>query len=205
MDENTKYLYQYTSIETLALILANRSIRFNSLKNVDDLEEVKASDIEKYGKFTFVSCWTDKEEENISLWSMYTEKMKGVQIKLPVNCLELNKSEITNQLKKHHLRLLPVEINGIEDTHRLESIRYYKDMESNMPKALFKHEGGGFKNPFDIGTSKDISWIFQQEVRYIINTVPKDITIVGRFLTKEQMINYKNKLILKKWKYYWGQ
>ncbi|MBE6746525.1 MAG: hypothetical protein E7558_03645 [Ruminococcaceae bacterium] len=35
----TEYLYHYTSIETLALILKNRTIRFNSLDKMDDLQE----------------------------------------------------------------------------------------------------------------------------------------------------------------------
>ena len=32
-------LFQYTSLGVLALILKNRTIRFNSLANLDDLEE----------------------------------------------------------------------------------------------------------------------------------------------------------------------
>lgn len=36
-----QYLYHYTSIETLALILKNRTIRFNNLQNVDDPEEAE--------------------------------------------------------------------------------------------------------------------------------------------------------------------
>ena len=32
-------IYHYTNIETLALILKNRTIRFNRLDHVDDLEE----------------------------------------------------------------------------------------------------------------------------------------------------------------------
>lgn len=33
------YLYHYTNVETLALILANRTIRFNALNKMDDLQE----------------------------------------------------------------------------------------------------------------------------------------------------------------------
>lgn len=33
------YLYHYTSIETLALILKNNTLCFNNLLNVDDSEE----------------------------------------------------------------------------------------------------------------------------------------------------------------------
>ena len=37
--ENVEYLYHYTNIETLALILKNRTIRFNSLDRMDDLQK----------------------------------------------------------------------------------------------------------------------------------------------------------------------
>ena len=36
-------LFQYTSLGVLALILKNRTIRFNSLANLDDLEESQTS------------------------------------------------------------------------------------------------------------------------------------------------------------------
>lgn len=38
-------IYHYTNIDTLALILKNRTIRFNRLDNVDDLEEGKAESL----------------------------------------------------------------------------------------------------------------------------------------------------------------
>ena len=42
-----EYLYHYTSIETLLLILKNKTLAFNSLINVDDLEECESKDIKK--------------------------------------------------------------------------------------------------------------------------------------------------------------
>ena len=53
-----EYLYHYTSIETLALILANKTICFNNLLNVDDSEEAETFDMGKFGRFVYVSCWT---------------------------------------------------------------------------------------------------------------------------------------------------
>ena len=44
------YLYQYTTIGSLALILKTRSIKFNSLAYVDDLEEMKSGDIDEIGR-----------------------------------------------------------------------------------------------------------------------------------------------------------
>lgn len=41
-----KYLYHYTSLETLALILRNKTICFNNLLYVDDLDEAETEDIQ---------------------------------------------------------------------------------------------------------------------------------------------------------------
>ncbi len=41
MNQCTDFLYHYTSIETLALILSNRTFRLNSLDQMDDLQEKK--------------------------------------------------------------------------------------------------------------------------------------------------------------------
>lgn len=35
-----EYLYHYTNLSSLALILKNRTFRLNSLKNMDDAEEI---------------------------------------------------------------------------------------------------------------------------------------------------------------------
>lgn len=72
-------IYHYTSIDTLALILLNKTIRFNRLDQVDDEEESifgsGDSDV-KIGKYIFVSCWTKDPEENPTLWK-YIEKKAG--------------------------------------------------------------------------------------------------------------------------------
>lgn len=78
--EELRYLYHYTSIETLALILKNKTIRFSSLSRVDDVEEEATADYGNLGRFTFVSCWTNDLEESIPLWNLYTPNMTGVRI-----------------------------------------------------------------------------------------------------------------------------
>ena len=47
-------LYHYTNIESLALILKNRTIRFNSLDKMDDLQETMTADVENAGRFTYL-------------------------------------------------------------------------------------------------------------------------------------------------------
>lgn len=77
------YLYHYTSLDTLALILKNRTLCFNNLRNVDDMEEAQSEDMGEFGKFVYVSCWTADSEESIPLWNLYTPDMHGVRIRLP--------------------------------------------------------------------------------------------------------------------------
>ncbi len=79
-----EYLYHYTSIEILALILKHKTIRFNSLSNVDDKNETEFADSKiNFSPYTFISCWTDSEKENLPFWNMYTPNMRGVRIKMP--------------------------------------------------------------------------------------------------------------------------
>lgn len=98
------FLYHYTSIETLALILKNKTICFNNLLNVDDLEEVNTQDMGNFGKYINVSCWTEDREESIPLWNLYTPNMKGVRIGLS-----------KFPFKKYHF--LAGEYNLSEDIH----------------------------------------------------------------------------------------
>ncbi|WP_214653896.1 hypothetical protein, partial [Vibrio anguillarum] len=67
--------HHYTTIETLALILDSRKIRFNRLTNVDDMEEADLYGKYNIGRFLYVSCWTTNSIESIPLWNMYTGNM----------------------------------------------------------------------------------------------------------------------------------
>ena len=58
-------IYHYTNLEALALILKNRTIRFNRLDQVDDLEEGNAESLGvRFCKYVFVSCWTETSDES---------------------------------------------------------------------------------------------------------------------------------------------
>lgn len=75
-------IHHYTTIDTLALILKNKTIRFNRLDKVDDLEENITANGVKIGQYSFVSCWTEDESESIPLWKLYTGSGIGVRISL---------------------------------------------------------------------------------------------------------------------------
>lgn len=78
-------LFHYTSIETLALILAHRTLRFSRLDEVNDPEEASASDLPNAATLVFASCWTAQARESLAMWRMYTPDMQGLRIALPNN------------------------------------------------------------------------------------------------------------------------
>lgn len=83
-------LYHYTSIDSLAMIMSSRSIKFNRLDKVDDLEERTDSQSVRLWQYLFVSCWTENPEESIPLWRMYSGNAHGVRIALDADMFEDN-------------------------------------------------------------------------------------------------------------------
>ncbi len=66
--KNMTIIHHYTNIDVLALILKNRTLRFNRLDRVDDPEESNfISNGVNLGPYTFVSCWTEAKEESIPI------------------------------------------------------------------------------------------------------------------------------------------
>ena len=100
--EIPKYLYHYTNIDSLALILKNRTIRLNSLDRMDDLQEQETADIRNIGQFIYVSSWTDDERESIPMWNMYANIEAGVRIKMKANPFQRQKTFAANLLKAGH-------------------------------------------------------------------------------------------------------
>lgn len=82
-----KFLYHYTNLSSLESILKNRTIRFNPLDTMDDLNDGKTQDFQNVRKYVFCSSWTSCED-NLVLWSMYAENMHGVCIKMIQNPFE---------------------------------------------------------------------------------------------------------------------
>ena len=97
-------IHQYTSIDSLALILKNKTIRFKRLDKMDDIEEAALSNAGIHlGGFMFVSCWTYNENESIPLWRMYTPTTRGVRISLDKDMFK--KHIVTKEeLEKYHIQ-----------------------------------------------------------------------------------------------------
>lgn len=183
---NSIKLYHYTSIETLALILANKRIRFNRLDQVDDAEESIYSSGEwntQLGQYTFASCWTDLEEENPALWKMYTNNFRGVRIGIKskhifdikevddkVFCIGDSNEKVGEDFKIRHLDYLETffKIKYKKAEELKEIIKNAISRPSN-PEA----KGWGLST-FQIGRYKREIWGFQSEWRFKIFVHPID-------------------------------
>jgi hypothetical protein len=170
------FLYHYTSIETLALILKDQKIRLNCLINVDDPEEAKSRDIKNIGRLCVVSCWTDIEQDSLPMWNMYTSDMKGVRIKMktypfktymPVLDFPVKFSESYVDERK----VLEDDIAMIiPPSLVLEKVEYTEDEEKLFPKIM-DDEDQSYNTDY-IGKYKRTCWSFQSEWRYKILFTP---------------------------------
>lgn len=176
------YLYHYTSIENLALILKNKTIKFNNLQNVDDPEEAETEDIGTAGRHCLVSCRTDKEEDDIPMWSMYTPDMRGVRIKMrkyPFKQYVYGKNELYFEKEtKSYINYNDIyakTVSIVPSFPLLEKIEYTTNDSLLRPKILTKIENETKLSLNNIGRCKRSCWYFQQEYRYIIRTAPWSI------------------------------
>ena len=193
--DNLEYLYHYTNIETLALILKNRTIRFNSLDKMDDLQEQQTSDVKNIGQFCYISSWTDDSTESIPLWNMYASLNLGVRIKLRKNPFKIYNNtadELSKVVKgpvednsngKPFQTLIPLTEMFSKSFFSVQAlnkqllcrVEYTDDPEKLYPHIL-KEDGDRFTLVLgELGKHKNLHWGFQSEWRYILNILPFDI------------------------------
>ena len=80
-----EYLYHYTNLESLAMILKSQTIKLNPLTVMDDSQECMTKDVMDFGKYIFISSWIDEKRESIAMGKMYSNLYNGVRIKLRYN------------------------------------------------------------------------------------------------------------------------
>lgn len=181
------YLYHYTNLSTLKLILKNRTIRLNSLKNMDDAEEIVTANSEFLGKYCFVSCWTDLEEESIPFWGIYTHEMAGVRLKMQKNPFIKYSYAIS-----YYSRGEIIETYCPEKLWKSNSLYYYPTLpflrkvaytenEQLIFPDVISHLRKGENGKYDLaGDFNDINlykrkcWEFQSEWRYGLLFFPHD-------------------------------
>lgn len=185
--ENTEYLYHYTSIESLALILKNRTIRLNPLDKMDDLQEQKTADVKNLGKFVYVSSWTNEAKESIPMWKMYTNSSAGVRIRLRKNPFIRHRS-YAQDIKKATMMGITVETcsDGTADTFVnigklidnnfycvetfyqsiLKPVEYVNDLTLLEPQVFYDDGITCQLSLGKLGIHKNTYWDFQKEWRY---------------------------------------
>ena len=187
-------------MDILELILKNKTICFNNLLNVDDVEETKTNDMGDFGKYIYVSCWNLSSEESIPLWSMYTQDMHGVRIGMPKMPFKkyhyrVGKFGFTEELDScinYNDKLLQ-KCSIIANNPILESVKYTDNENELFPivrkesylgaavdymnaSAVEKVGNAEISYSFEtLGKCKRKEWEFQNECRYIIHVWPMGI------------------------------
>lgn len=187
--ESPEYLYHYTNVRALAMILKNKSLKFNPLTVMDDSEEEFIKDPQGFGKYCFVSSWTDDPKESIPMWNMYTNMIEGVRIKLPrypfkqylidASVARLGFGE------GHHITgsdyyIVPGEEYFTSDyfvgvpwqKNLLHQVTYTDDDKLLCPQILSVKNGNTHLDMGTLGRYKNTHWDFQSEWRYILHFMP---------------------------------
>lgn len=173
------FIYHYTTISTLALILSSKKIRFNRLDKVDDIEEgelkIGPNNL-KMGQYTFVSCWTKDPIENIALWNMYT-KYQGIRIKMKPDIFKgYTKSNSKVQLYFDEDKIYEDKgcyINHLSNIIQLYDVIYTDKLEESVQNSTIEIKRNHFYiMNSKIGIWKSKQWEFQKECRFKIIVYP---------------------------------
>lgn len=184
------YIHHYTTVETVELILESRKIRFNRLDQVDDVRESQTHSGIQCGKYFFVSCWTQIDNESIPQWELYAGQKAGVRISLPNSPFQrkplsapagwaatsageilspLSFSEMWNDTYFVLPQFLAADFGG--------PVTYVADIEERYARAIAVEASNGVANiriqrPFDLVRLKSPDWAFQHEYRFALFVLP---------------------------------
>ncbi|MCS6177761.1 hypothetical protein [Shewanella baltica] len=166
-------IYHYTSFETFKKIIEFGAIRLSSLANVDDEEEGFLLDMPSQAPYTFVSCWTKDAKESVPLWKMYVDSPFAIRIGVSPDILVpifSKKYFISNQGNKDAYVFL-MQRGGSRGMEFLSDV-IYKD---NPRLQMLQDLRGIFDTSYisSYGLTKSLHWKFQDEIRFIVQAVPK--------------------------------
>jgi len=204
------YLYKYTSLSSLIFILKGREIRLNPLPTMDDQEEKLVADLSDYGKYCFISSWTECAQEKLSLWNMYTRDMTGVRLKLRKNPFEIYKYTIHDEINNFHVDGSSGTFIPKEWFENMESNLFipptldnflinveYTDDEALINPQILSYENGSTQISINmLGKYKRHEWYFQDEVRYRIIYLPvllkdhNNLELIQRKLSRAEDLSF---------------
>lgn len=175
-------LYHYTNLETLALILKNRTIRFAPLDKLDDPQEKETSDVPNIGRYFFVSCWTASKTESIPMWNMYASLDKGVRLSLPLlpflareDYLRFDSAPVplfvTEDIAGKFDVKVPIPGEAMPAVGLLSctKVEYTNKSELLYPRLMERNRGKHYLDKTIFGKYKNLHWQFQKEYRYLVD------------------------------------
>jgi hypothetical protein len=164
-----KYLYHYTSIETLALILKTKEFKFNRLDKVNDPLDGITEDFPDSKKIVYVACFTARDDDSIPMWSLYTKDMVGVRIRFHYSLFgyplprpvwgEYSRERKGNPFEKKENLV-------IFGPTKVQYLKSFKEIQANT----IRDSTVGLKEfyPLTIGIKKIKDWAFEKEWRFKI-------------------------------------
>lgn len=193
-------LYHYTSLETLALILRNRTIRFSRLDMVDDPQEQRSADSQNLGKMKLVSCWTSSDEESIPMWREYAGAECGVRIQMKSYPFKEYSVSTESLSKLSHDAVLNAPGGSFDGLHlpiedfwdrsyhfkemarsveMLHEVQYTNDKSLLFPEVIRSCGNGWVEADLSaLGIHKATAWSYQGEWRYVLTAVPVGIASI---------------------------
>ena len=196
--ETPDMLYHYTSVESLALILRSKRIRFSPLTALDDPQEQRLRSAKNLAKCVFVSSWTDSEKELYAMWREYTPPRAGVRIGLLANPFAFHEN-MPDELEKamgipcfdeagetgcYKTRVKLADLCGSgfllsENDPKsaiLYQVKYSDTVDELFPSLLSVEPDGNVRIETGVcGTVKNTYWEHQSEWRYKLTVIPIDI------------------------------
>lgn len=223
-EKQPDYLYHYTTVERLALILSNKTFRFSPLDKMDDLQEQDVADIKGLARLCYVSSWTEMDKESLPMWKEYTTPEAGVRIKMqrqPFRTSDIDIYEVAKIWKEKtgqetgacvgenamvfHSAIPFAEMmrndfyspNVTDADNLLKRVIYTDDSEKLNPKLISPTATGGMKIDLSLlGTCKSTSWNFQEEWRYLFNACPYGLLTCAPEHAEQLMTRYVAESIL---------
>lgn len=193
-------LYHYTSLDTLALILHNRTMRFSRLDKVDDPQEQRSADSQNLGKMKFVSCWTSSDEESIPMWREYAGAECGVRIQMkshPLKRYSVSTESLSKLSSDAVLNTPGGKFDGLQlpledfwdkkfhfkemarSVEMLHEVQYTKDKSLLFPEVIRSCGNGWVEADLSaLGIHKATAWSYQREWRYVLTAVPVGIASI---------------------------
>ncbi len=176
------HLYHYTSVDTLLLILSNNTIRFNTLKNMNDPIEGYIAEYPEARSYIFASCWTAEEREELPMWKMYTD-LQGVRFKMPIDLFNTTKSLSVTKCTKSGNYLIASKLDksysiNREDMDTIDinkafgptQIEYYESKDALAKDIITRNDKADFEMPEInlnlLGQRKLDYWRFEKEYRF---------------------------------------